>query len=157
MSKYYFAYGSNLDVGAMKLRCPTAKKIGKGSLPNFKLAFRGRIGQSYLTIDPDFGSSVPIGAWQIENQDEKALDYYEGFPSFYKKAEMVLEVKTGQGVELINGLIYIMDEGHLENVPSKAYLETCEQGYIDFGLNASFLEKAYQSAYASSVEQVQNR
>lgn len=157
MSKYYFAYGSNLDIEAMRLRCPTAKKVGKGELPNYKLSFRGGIGQSYLTVDPNFGSSVPIGAWQIEDKDEKALDYYEGFPHFYKKTEMTLEVETEKGIEEINGLIYIMVEGYLENAPSLPYIQTCEQGYIDFGLNMSPLEKAYKSAYASSVEQMQNK
>lgn len=39
MSKYYIAYGSNLNKDQMKYRCPDAKLVGTGSIPNYQLLF----------------------------------------------------------------------------------------------------------------------
>ena len=41
MKRYYIAYGSNLNVGQMKYRCPKAKIVGTAELKNNTLYFRG--------------------------------------------------------------------------------------------------------------------
>ena len=43
--KYYLAYGSNLNLNEMKVRCPSAKMIGSTILKDYELIFRN----SYLT------------------------------------------------------------------------------------------------------------
>lgn len=48
MSKYYFAYGSNLDKRAMRFRCVSACPVGRGVLEGYKLVFRGGA-YGYLT------------------------------------------------------------------------------------------------------------
>ena len=79
--KYYLAYGSNLNMEQMARRCPGAEPIGAALLPNSELVFR----RGFLTIEPKQGSSVPVGIWRISDENEKALDRYEGFPKFYRK------------------------------------------------------------------------
>ena len=37
----YFAYGSNLDVQQMALRCPRARKLGRARLDGYELKFDG--------------------------------------------------------------------------------------------------------------------
>ena len=39
--KKYIAYGSNLNLGQMARRCPTAKVIGAGEIRDHELLFRG--------------------------------------------------------------------------------------------------------------------
>ena len=39
--KLYIAYGSNLNLGQMKYRCPTAKVAGTSEIKDYKLLFRG--------------------------------------------------------------------------------------------------------------------
>lgn len=47
--EYYIAYGSNLNVEQMKLRCPGAKVYKKALMKGWKLTFR----RTYLNIEPD--------------------------------------------------------------------------------------------------------
>ena len=39
-SRFYIAYGSNLNLQQMKHRCPTAEVVGTAVLRNWKLWFR---------------------------------------------------------------------------------------------------------------------
>ena len=41
MKKYYLAYGSNLNVRQMALRCPTAKPVGTAVIKDYELLFKG--------------------------------------------------------------------------------------------------------------------
>ena len=91
--RYYIAYGSNLNIRQMKMRCPGARIIGTSVIEDYRLLFKGSRSGSYLTIEPKEGSSVPVVAWEVTESDEKALDRYEGFPAFYYKKELVLPIK----------------------------------------------------------------
>lgn len=77
--RYYVAYGSNLNVRQMLMRCPTARMIGTSVIQNYRLLFKGSKTGSYLTIEPATGSEVPVGVWEVSKADELALDHYEGF------------------------------------------------------------------------------
>ena len=39
--RYYIAYGSNLNVGQMRMRCPSARIIGTSVLKDYELLFKG--------------------------------------------------------------------------------------------------------------------
>ena len=91
--RYYIAYGSNLNIRQMRMRCPSARIIGISEIPDYELLFKGSRTGSYLTIEPKKGSRVPVAAWEVNAEDEQALDRYEGFPTFYYKAEMKLPIK----------------------------------------------------------------
>ena len=40
--RYYFAYGSNMNLEQMKYRCPAAEVVENVRLEDYRLAFRGR-------------------------------------------------------------------------------------------------------------------
>ena len=86
MKRYYLAYGSNLNIRQMALRCPTAKAVGTAVIKDYELLFKGSKTGAYLTIEPKSGAEVPVAVWSVEPADEKRLDVYEGFPAFYYKA-----------------------------------------------------------------------
>ena len=91
--RYYIAYGSNLNIAQMRVRCPQARIIGTSEIKDYELLFKGSQTGSYLTIEKKVGGSVPVAVWATTAADEAALDRYEGFPTFYYKAEMELSVK----------------------------------------------------------------
>ena len=41
--RYYFAYGSNMNLEQMKYRCPAAEVVENVRLEDYRLAFRGRV------------------------------------------------------------------------------------------------------------------
>ena len=84
--RYYFAYGSNMNLEQMKYRCPAAEVVENVRLENYRLAFRGRApGNGVATVLPEKGSYVEGVLWKITEACEKNLDFYEGFPNFYGK------------------------------------------------------------------------
>ena len=88
--RYYIAYGSNLNLRQMKMRCPTAKVMGTSVIKDYELLFKGSLTGAYLTIEPKKGSEVPVAVWIVTETDEEALDRYEGCPVFYYKKDMEL-------------------------------------------------------------------
>lgn len=91
----YVAYGSNLNVQQMSYRCPGATVAFTGYLINWKLLYRGSHTGSYATVKRQKGSRVPVAVWNIDSKNEKALDLYEGYPRFYKKRNVFVQLKNG--------------------------------------------------------------
>lgn len=153
--RYYIAYGSNLNIRQMKMRCPSARIIGTSEIPNYELLFKGSKTGSYLTIEPNEGSTVPVAAWEVTDLDEAALDRYEGFPTFYYKAEMVLPIKgikTGK-VRERNVFVYIMHEDRPLGMPSGFYVATCLEGYDNFGFDERFIYDAIENSRRNDYEE----
>lgn len=143
--KYYIAYGSNLNVNQMLLRCPGAIQIGSTVIPDYRLTFRGNYKRNGVAnIEPCAGGSVPVGIWAITESDEVALDRYEGFPRLYVKQDFRITVSRNDLV----AMAYIMTPGHPFTTPSKAYLDTIWQGYLDFDFDVEVL----LDAVAESLE-----
>ena len=142
--RYYIAYGSNLNIGQMRMRCSGARVIGTSYIEDYELLFKGSRTGSYLTIEPKKGSRVPVAVWEVTALDEKALDRYEGYPSFYYKKNMTLKVKgirSGK-LRIRTAFVYIMHEDRSIGIPSLGYVRTCLEGYISFGFDEHYLADA---------------
>ena len=142
MSKrYYIAYGSNLNIPQMRMRCPGARIIGTSVIENYQLLFKGSKTGSYLTIEPKDGAEVPVAVWEVTETDEKALDRYEGYPNFYYKKEMTLDIKgiRTKKVRRREAFVYIMHEERELGIPSWYYVNTCLDGYRAFGFDEKYL------------------
>lgn len=139
--RYYIAYGSNLNIPQMRMRCPGARIIGTSVIEDYQLLFKGSKTGSYLTIEPMEGAEVPVVIWEVTETDEKALDRYEGYPNFYYKKEMTLDIKgiiTGK-VRRRDAFVYIMHEERELGIPSWYYVNTCLDGYRAFGFDEKYL------------------
>lgn len=147
-TSYYLAYGSNLNKKQMKLRCPTAKVVGTAEIKDFTLRFRGSRTGAYLTIEKQYGSAVPVAVWAVTGADVKALDRYEGYPNFYYKKTFTLEV-NGSPTECF---AYIMHEYRPLGIPTKRYVETCIEGYGDFGFDKRILIQAVRESRCKAYE-----
>lgn len=143
MKRLNIAYGSNLNMEQMSYRCLTAKVYGKGMLKDYRLLFKGSTENAYLTIEAYKGGKVPVVIWELQPEDEKALDFYEGYPSFYYKEDLEVELESG---EKVTAMIYIMtdkinDRIHI-NLPSRRYLNVVKEGYKAAGFDTKFLDAA---------------
>jgi len=139
--KYYLAYGSNLNLKQMKVRCPNAKVVGTIKLNDYRLVYKGSCkNYSYLTVEKSEGDFIPLGLFEVSNLDVLSLDRYEGYPELYSKFYIPININN----ETIDALIYVMNEEFDYNIPSKKYIETCKEGYKDFGFDKSILDKALE-------------
>ena len=137
--QYYLAYGSNLNLEQMKQRCPNARKLGAILLNDYQLVYKGRHDfSSYLTVEKCLGYKVPLGLFEISFFDLFTLDYYEGFPLFYTKSSIMVNIDN----QTVPAFFYKMKEGYDYHLPSVEYQEECEQGYRDFGFDLSILDRA---------------
>lgn len=146
--KYYVAYGSNLNISQMSRRCPTAIIYGKGVLKNWTLTFRAMRGPAYATIEKNNDSAVPVAVWEIDRRSEEALDRYEGFPYFYYKENVVVEMEDG---DTIRGMAYIMNHCAIPGIPSYSYVRTIQEGYLDNNLDMKYLDKSLHMKRTSSI------
>lgn len=140
MAKYYIAYGSNMDEEQMAYRCPTAQLLGRIELEDYCLLFKGSKRGAYATIEPEEGSRVPVLVWTIEKEDEKSLDRYEGYPVFYYKKDLKIDL-AGKRVA---ALVYIMDESREYGKPSERYYSVLERAYRKYGFPMKILTEAYE-------------
>lgn len=151
--KLYIAYGSNLNLEQMKYRCPTATIVGTSEIKDYELVFRGSKTGSYATVEPYEGATVPVLIWKIEPKDEKSLDAYEGYPNFYGKEDMELEV-DGQSV---SAMIYTMPDSHVLGMPSLRYVNTILEGYETAGFDNNILFEAIKDTEQKIADEPQQQ
>ena len=70
----YFAYGSNMNAGAMARRCPRSKALGLARLERHKLAV---MREGWLTAVRASSSAVHGVLWDLALSDIPALDRHE--------------------------------------------------------------------------------
>ncbi len=149
-TKLYIAYGSNMDENQMAFRCPGAKLRGVSEIGGYRLIFKGSKTGAYATIEKEERHKVPVVVWEIEPTDEHSLDRYEGFPTFYYKEWMELDLDG----EKIQGMVYMMDQDRKLGQPSYHYYKTLEDAYERFGFDKGILEKALEDSSVEGDEDV---
>jgi len=135
--RLYLAYGSNMNLGQMSRRCPTAKVVGNTMLPNWKLVFNG-----VASVERSKGDSVPVVVWDIQPKDEKALDIYEGWPRLYRKEMRRIRLDG----KLVNAMIYIMNNVRYYSPPHTSYFNTILEGYKSAGFDTQILYEAAEQS-----------
>ena len=148
-NRLYLAYGSNLNLPQMGMRCPTAKVVGTSEIKDYELLFRGGRRGAVATIEPLAGNSVPVLLWKIKAQDEQALDLYEGFPNFYRKEVMDVQLEG----KAVSAMVYVMNDGRELGAPSDFYLHTIAAGYETAGFDTDFLDQAVEKSIRLAQEQ----
>lgn len=140
MNKLYIAYGSNLNLAQMAARCPSANVYAKGVLNNWELVYRGSKTNSHATIIKKSGSTVPVLVWKIQPYDEHRLDIYEGYPHYYFKKNIMVEIEGHKK----NAMVYIMNEQQLPGRPSATYIDIIRQGYLDNDMDMTVFDKSLE-------------
>ena len=112
-SRYYLAYGSNLDMERMGKRCPYAVVVGTTEIMGYRLLFKKSKTGCYATIEQDANESVPAVVWKLSEYDELLLDRYEGCPRYYYKKQFQLPVWNLNGNRMKKAkpcIAYVMHE-----------------------------------------------
>ncbi|MCV7092188.1 poly-gamma-glutamate hydrolase family protein [Mycobacterium interjectum] len=122
----YFAYGSNLCVRQMALRCPGATDPRPAVLANHDWLINQR---GVATVEPFAGGQVHGVLWLISDDDLAALDSAEGVPVRYRRDR--LTVHTGDGPS--PAWVYI-DHRVNPGPPRPGYLPRVIDGAVHHGL-----------------------
>jgi len=134
----YWAYGSNLNIQLMTSRCPGAVKLGAYVMPDTILRFRGI---ADVAVFP--GAECPGGLWEITEADEARLDVIENVSGgLYAKRFVTIQF-NGRPHQC---LVYQLSSTAIRE-PSPPYLETIRQGYRDFNLDETRLNRAVDHAF----------
>ena len=152
-TRLYVAYGSNLNMGQMAVRCPGAIPVATARIKGYRLAFKGSKTGAYLTIEKASRKFVPVVVWKVTERDEKNLDRYEGYPAFYYKRNLKLELFDlidGKSLGVHDTFVYIMDETRQYGVPSDRYFDICLEGYHRFGMDLDYIDEAYEYSFAKA-------
>ncbi|WP_080832400.1 gamma-glutamylcyclotransferase family protein [Cohnella massiliensis] len=141
-SKLYAAYGSNMNLIGMSVRCPESQVVGHGFIEDFVLEFR-----YYANITEAPGQRVPVVLWRISEADEVRLDRYEGvhiglyrkeiltarIESLYEEDDQIGELKESAEVRV---MVYIMNpDTRPIQPPSLDYYNTIREGYEQNGMS----------------------
>jgi len=146
--KLYIAYGSNLNMEQMSQRCPTAQVVGTSVLKDWRLLFRGGSAGAVATVERFRGGSVPVLVWQLQPQDETALDRYEGWPSLYRKETLRIELNG----KPVNAMIYIMNEVRPYGLPNYNYFNIIREGYKSADFDINILRQAVHDSITLAEE-----
>ena len=144
--RLYIAYGSNLNLRQMAMRCPTAQLVGTGEVRDYELQFKGAPYGAFATICAKEGAAVPVAVWSLQNRDEKVLDIYEGVKAghYFKKE---IPVQLGDQTKL--ALVYIMNPEAQFGIPTQRYYNAVLEGYENCKLDPHILNRAVHESIAA--------
>jgi gamma-glutamylcyclotransferase (GGCT)/AIG2-like uncharacterized protein YtfP len=112
----YFAYGANMDVAAMAVRCPGSKPIGRGRLPRHRFIITQ---DGFASVVRDPRREVHGVLWDAGLADIRTLDKFE-------EVDRGLYVKIAQSIIVEGGarraLVYVGCSGFVGK-PKPGYLE----------------------------------
>ena len=131
------AYGSNLNLEQMAGRCPNSDVVGRTTLRGYDLKFRGDDGRAVATVEPGEGV-VPALLWGLSLEDEAALDQYEGYPNFYRKETVTVEMDG----KSIDAMMYVMNDVPELGEPDARYFGAIMQGYEEHDFDKEVLYNA---------------
>ncbi|MGC8776072.1 MAG: gamma-glutamylcyclotransferase family protein [Minisyncoccia bacterium] len=139
---YYFAYGSNMNHKQMAERCKNAKFICRAYLKDYQFIYdgyskkwKGAVGN----IIKRKGSKVWGGIFEINDEDLKTLDKYEGSPSVYGKQIVVVKDDNNKEYELFVYLKNMLNIGK----PSENYKNVVIQGAKDCNLPDDYIKNTF--------------
>jgi gamma-glutamylcyclotransferase (GGCT)/AIG2-like uncharacterized protein YtfP len=132
--RLYFAYGSNMSRGPMRVRCPTAKEAGVAILRDYRFVI---MANGYASVVPAAGQDVHGLLWRIGPQDLAALDDYEDVAGgLYRHATLPV-LQDGRPTD---ALVYLGCEAR-EGRPGAAYMALVVVAARECGLPADYVEK----------------
>ena len=133
----YFAYGSNIIRRQMINRCPAAALAGMAVLEGHRFLINSR---GVATIIEDDLAKVYGILWNITDEDERSLDWYEGVSTgIYLKRQVAIAVPTEKGVH-INALVYVAADS-APGLPRSGYLRAIIDAAERKGFPKAYIEE----------------
>ena len=145
----YFAFGSNMDTAQMAHRCPGARTLGRGTLADHRLVFRGpsrKRGGGVLSVDVHQGEQIEGVLYEVTEHHLQTLDRYEGAPEWYVRAAREVIDAKGATHEVV---IYRLPIHVTEMPPTEAYLQQVADAFDAHGLSRAPLQDANTRALSA--------
>jgi gamma-glutamylcyclotransferase (GGCT)/AIG2-like uncharacterized protein YtfP len=137
----YFAYGMNTNLDQMASRCPGAVCLGAAWIDDYEFAFR-----THADIARSPGSICYGVLWDITPTHLKALDALEGYPYYYTR----FRVRVNLGDHLVYALTYQMNDQTYIQEPGAGYLEMVTEGYQQNGVPTAQIDHAINMICSTS-------
>lgn len=115
-----FAYGMNTNLDEMAHRCPGATSLGPAWIDNYEFVFR-----THADIVKSAGGICHGVLWDITPAHLKALDALEGYPYYYTR----FRVRVNLGDHFVYALTYQMNDQSYIQEPGAGYLQMVTEGY----------------------------
>jgi gamma-glutamylcyclotransferase (GGCT)/AIG2-like uncharacterized protein YtfP len=139
----YFAYGMNTNLAEMARRCPTAQSLGAARIDDYEFVFR-----THADIAQSPGSICYGVLWNISKEDLKALDRLEGYPYYYNR----FRVRVNLGDHFVYALTYQMTDQSYIQEPGRGYLDMVTEGYQQNGVPTAQIDRAINMVCYSLTE-----
>ena len=138
---YYFAYGSNLDVSQMRMRCPDCRPVVTGRLLGYRLGFtRHSSGWNCGVADviPCDGHKVWGLVYELSASDLELLDQHEGHPHAYTRFQRAI-TSADRSFPMV--WVYSVREKATFIPPSRIYLAILKRAATEHGFPDSYLRE----------------
>jgi gamma-glutamylcyclotransferase len=143
---FYFAFGSNLSHERMRQHCPSARFIVAARLSNHRLAFtlesRNTWHGGVADVLPSEGDEVWGALWQVDGEDSRALDEYEGVhrdPPAYERYEVMVETSAGDRIRCRS--YHVVSPNPEGFAPSPVFKRTLLEGARECGLPQDYIAR----------------
>jgi gamma-glutamylcyclotransferase len=133
----YFAYGSNMSLAQMALRCPSSRFVGRARLHGYKFQINERgfanVVHTNMTDDNVAAATSSEGSedftdglvYRLTRNDEASLDRSEGVPTAYQKKLLSVEFWPAAPALLGRDVVdMVKHRDRLGLNPESAYLTT---------------------------------
>lgn len=145
---FYFAYGSNLDLMQMQLKCPDAQFVSTARLDGYRVCFPRRSfvrDCAIISIEPDAAESVWGALYEIEDRDVKRLDEREGYSARREagrnaRNRVTVRVETSDE-RTVTAEAYVAVASDNPGLPSPQYIGYLVASAAECGLPKSHLVK----------------
>ena len=153
---YYFGYGSNLHLPALRAKGVEPVSSVRGRLPGWRLTFNvrhwfpheGGMGNICRTGNPD--DEVQGVVHLCEPGALASLDRMEAYGVGYDRIEVEIRTETGPvRAQAYEGLPTFLDDGCL---PTRRYLSILIRGAMAAGLDESYIRRLRDHPVAAEVE-----
>jgi gamma-glutamylcyclotransferase (GGCT)/AIG2-like uncharacterized protein YtfP len=145
---YYFAYGSNLDLLQMQLRCPEAQFVSTAKLDGYRICFPRKSfvrDCAVISVEPAAGEQVWGVLYELDGTDIARLDEREGYDrrrdrQLNQRNRATVRVE-GSDERVVAAEIYIAVATSDPGLPSPQYVGYLVASAAECGLPKSHLVK----------------
>lgn len=138
----YFAYGSNMSLARLRVRVPSAQRLGMYCLKNHDLAFHKRGKDGSAKCNAYFTDKEEHYIWgalfDIDVSEKSALDIAEGLGDGYNEKLVQVEGSDGNSVEATTYYATNIDSSLK---PYSWYLNHVVIGAKEIGVPPDYLQK----------------
>lgn len=142
----YFAYGMNTNRSQMATRCAAAVSLGHAVLPDYEFRFA-----HHADVLENAEFDVNGVLWEITEECLKSLDALEGYPYYYGRKEVTVLHDN----EPVQAIVYYMQPGAHDSLPSQGYLAMVTEGYNEHNVPTEQLDEAIRFINRSPLPELE--